>query len=262
MRPVIPPKKITSGGQTNTIAVWSKKLGVSPQVINGRIRKGWSIEKALSEPLKKLLTTQEKKTHRYESVKKYYATDKGKASRTKTYRKYQESAHGEAKKAEYRKSEKRRDVQHKFNTSEKGRKLALVYARTDKGKMTRKKFVTSTHGRAYRLWNSARLRSIKNGILFTLTRERVQKAIEKGLCEVTGIPFSESGGARGPYTSSLDRIVPSLGYTDENTQVVVWIYNAAKGDWGHSDVMRLVRVLSEGISEENNNVYVSEGSLS
>ncbi len=42
---------------------------------------------------------------------------------------------------------------------------------------------------------------------------------------------------------SIDRIVPSEGYTDENTQVVVWAYNAAKGIGTSNDVMILARAL-------------------
>ena len=54
---------------------------------------------------------------------------------------------------------------------------------------------------------------------------------------MTGIEFDLSFGkahAR-PFGPSLDQIKPGAGYTEENTQVVVWIYNAAKTNGEHED---------------------------
>jgi hypothetical protein len=34
------------------------------------------------------------------------------------------------------------------------------------------------------------------------------------------------------------------GYTANNVQIVVWLYNRAKGDGTHEDVMQLVEALS------------------
>lgn len=42
----------------------------------------------------------------------------------------------------------------------------------------------------------------------------------------------------------MDRKVPQKGYTPENVQMVVWIYNAAKWTGTHEDVMVLVRALA------------------
>ena len=64
-----------------------------------------------------------------------------------------------------------------------------------------------------------------------------------GICEVTGIPFTYGLNARNPWSPSLDRIDPSVGYTLENTRVVVWIYNAAKNVFSDSDVMLMAHAL-------------------
>lgn len=42
---------ITFRGQTKTIAEWSREIGVDRHVLGSRIRNGWSIERALTEPV-------------------------------------------------------------------------------------------------------------------------------------------------------------------------------------------------------------------
>lgn len=85
----------------------------------------------------------------------------------------------------------------------------------------------------------------------SLSTEDIKKRIGHGYCEVTGIKFDLSGGhttddgkttARS-FTPSLDRKDPTKGYTQDNVQVVVWIYNRAKGVQGHADVMTMVKAL-------------------
>lgn len=80
---------------------------------------------------------------------------------------------------------------------------------------------------------------------FSLTLDLIRDKIETGFCEVTGLPFDLSG--RGspplPLAPSLDKIDPSGEYTPENTQVVVWIYNRAKGPGNHEDVLNMATAL-------------------
>ena len=54
-------------------------------------------------------------------------------------------------------------------------------------------------------------------------------------CEVTGIEFTLD--TRGPFQRSLDQRIPGMGYTKENTDVVVLIYNYAKNDFEPDDVL-------------------------
>lgn len=42
---------ITHGGETKTLTQWARSLGMRPGTLKERIRKGWSIEKAITEPL-------------------------------------------------------------------------------------------------------------------------------------------------------------------------------------------------------------------
>ena len=55
----------------------------------------------------------------------------------------------------------------------------------------------------------------------------------RGVCEQTGVPFDyrrthKKSHAMRLFSPSLDRIDPSLGYTQDNCQVVVIAYNLAK----------------------------------
>lgn len=97
------------------------------------------------------------------------------------------------------------------------------------------------------LYLSAKARAEKRGLEFTLTREWVQQKVDAGFCEVSGIPFSISDGHayRRPhdFSPSIDKIDPKKGYTPENCQMVVWIYNRAKGDTSHENLMSLAKAL-------------------
>ncbi len=99
-----------------------------------------------------------------------------------------------------------------------------------------------TVGRPVMLWSGARRRANKDGIPFTLSLDRVKAAIERGRCEVTGLDF-ELGAGRSPWAPSLDRESPLLGYTNENTRIVVWLFNAAKNKFTDEDVLRLSAAL-------------------
>jgi hypothetical protein len=54
-------------------------------------------------------------------------------------------------------------------------------------------------------------------------------------CVLTGIPFfahEAKGLSRNPYAPSLDRIDCRLGYTKENTRIVLYAVNVMLLDWG------------------------------
>ncbi len=99
--------------------------------------------------------------------------------------------------------------------------------------------------RAIRLCHATRLRAWRFGVEFDLTPDWIAARLEAGRCEVTGLAFEMRGGlARNSLTPSIDRKIARLGYTQANCQMVVWIYNCAKGVGTHDDVMTLVRALS------------------
>lgn len=102
---------------------------------------------------------------------------------------------------------------------------------------------TTASGKARSLCGSARTFATRNHLDFDLTQEWVQEKIDRGVCEVSGMPFDMK--RKGPFVPSLDRKVPGGPYTQENVQVVVWLYNAAKQNFTHEDVMVLAEALCQ-----------------
>lgn len=51
-----------------------------------------------------------------------------------------------------------------------------------------------------------------------------------GFCELTGLPFEDGigKGKHGPYSASVDRIVPELGYVQNNCRIVLLAVNQMK----------------------------------
>lgn len=94
--------------------------------------------------------------------------------------------------------------------------------------------------RVVRMLNSARIRAENSCREFSLDAPWLSERIERGFCEVTGIKFSEDSKA---FCPSIDRKDNSIGYTKENCQVVVWIYNRAKNEDTHEEVLALARAL-------------------
>lgn len=101
--------------------------------------------------------------------------------------------------------------------------------------------------RLHELLRRAKARAERKGREFDLDTDWLDGKIDIGHCEQTGIAFDMSqGNGRSPWTPSFDRIDNSKGYTKDNTQIVVWAYNAAKGEGTDSDVLRLCKALIWG----------------
>ena len=76
-------------------------------------------------------------------------------------------------------------------------------------------------------------------IPFSLDDDWIQEKETLTHCEVTGIPFSNHPG---PFARSLDQIVAGQGYTPNNVNLVVRIYNFAKNDFSSEDVEEFCRM--------------------
>ena len=102
--------------------------------------------------------------------------------------------------------------------------------------------------RARGLVRGTKQRAKQKGIDHNLTEDWLLERLERGVCEVTGIPFTftsgEIKGGHRSFTPSLDRTDTTKGYTKDNVKVVVWVYNGAKGVGTHEDVMKLARALT------------------
>ena len=121
---------------------------------------------------------------------------------------------------------------------------AAKKANPEKFRERERRYWNSPKGRAGYLLINAKYRC-KN---VTITKQWIQERLDRGVCEVTGLPFiydSSGQNLKNPWSPSLDRKVSGLGYTLENTQLVVWIYNVAKGSWKHEDVEILANAIME-----------------
>lgn len=77
------------------------------------------------------------------------------------------------------------------------------------------------------LWRSARERSIKHGLSFTI---KVEDIVIPATCPILKIPLFVQGGKVGPNSPSLDRIIPDSGYIPENIQVISYLANTMKSN--------------------------------
>jgi hypothetical protein len=92
--------------------------------------------------------------------------------------------------------------------------------------------------RARELVKTIKGRAKNRGVHFDLDAHilDIQDRIDEGVCELSGMPFVLQKG-RSPYSPSIDRIIPELGYTYANIRVICVALNCAIGDWG-LDVLR------------------------
>ena len=90
----------------------------------------------------------------------------------------------------------------------------------------------------------AKQRSKQKGLEFDLDPEDIQRRVDAGSCEVTGIPF-EMDPTKGPHWNgpSLDRIDSGRGYTMDNVRVVLWSLNVMAHTWG----LPLIHIISDAI---------------
>lgn len=100
-------------------------------------------------------------------------------------------------------------------------------------------------GAASRLYETSRRRALARGMPFELTSGWILRQIEAQdqRCAVTGIPFEVNAPAFHPWKPSLDRIDPNGGYTTDNAQVVVLMYNLCKHLGSLEDVQRFARAI-------------------
>lgn len=114
----------------------------------------------------------------------------------------------------------------------KARTRAYRAANREEIKKRTHRFRLKPFGRAAYLLESSKRRAQKRELPFDLTREWVQKAIENG-CSLSGFNFVLTAGeGHHPYAPSIDRLIASAGYTQNNCRVILWCLNTALGEWG------------------------------
>jgi hypothetical protein len=103
---------------------------------------------------------------------------------------------------------------------------------------TKREMLSKSKFRAFianQLYNNAKARAKSKNLDCTITIEWIVKKLKKikDKCQATNIKFSKE--PHSPYSPSLDRIEPTLGYTKANTQIVIINYNKMKSN--HSGII-------------------------
>lgn len=139
-----------------------------------------------------------------------------------------------------REAQARYRAKHPERVREAQRRCRLNNPESEKEKAQRA--FQNPRGRANKLMCNIRKRSKEKGQKYDITLDWLEERLALGVCQVTGFPF-DFETPRSPYSPSIDKIDPEKGYTQDNGQVVIWMYNTAKGSWSHEDVMKMVRRL-------------------
>ena len=124
------------------------------------------------------------------------------------------------------------------------------YSKSDKQEVMRKyrqyRETRWISHRANYLITAAKQRAKTKNLIFDLDpyKAEIQEIINKGVCQVTGIPFDMS--ARQRWNSpSLDRINPIEGYVRQNVRVVLFSLNVMMHDWGLDCVREVMTALNK-----------------
>jgi hypothetical protein len=100
-------------------------------------------------------------------------------------------------------------------------------------------------GRSRRLlWRAHRV-SKENGWHCDLDLAWILERMENGFCEITGVKFVLDGGPKHPNAPSLDRTDSTKPYIKENVKLTTWIYNQAKNEYSHLELVGLARVMMQ-----------------
>lgn len=105
---------------------------------------------------------------------------------------------------------------------------------------------------AHYLFYKARARAKQKSLEFDLTIEWVQERLDLGRCEASRLPFDYDLGTfakANPWSPTIDRRDPAVGYTLANCRLVVWAYNAAKNSWSDEVVLELAEAPTAEVVE-------------
>lgn len=122
-------------------------------------------------------------------------------------------------------------------------------------KISYARYYQSVEGRARSLYSAANSSHVSDKFKCTVTFEHILNELKRGYCAVTGIIFDLSDNhkkynrKRNAYAPSLDRINSNDGYTNENTRLVIWQYNAMKGELTDFETIQLCKIISQRYSQ-------------
>ena len=124
----------------------------------------------------------------------------------------------------------------------------------DQTKDTMRQWRLNHRGKA--LTNVARHRAKARDLPYDLDPIEIQKRVDTGICELTGIPFSLME-PRAWNAPSLDRVDSSKGYTKENTRVVLYSVNVMMNTWGENKILQIASAISQQRSDASGRLQAS-----
>ena len=102
---------------------------------------------------------------------------------------------------------------------------------------------------ASRMYDSTKRRAAERKVSFGLSRAWFKERLEAGRCELSKQPFYIGPHHRHPFQPSPDRIDSSLGYEPDNTRVILWMLNAAKGSSDEAMFIQCLKQVAAAILE-------------
>ena len=87
----------------------------------------------------------------------------------------------------------------------------------------------------------AKDRAKRHSLPFSITLSDIRSCFpEDGCCPITRQPFKQGDGKVGPYSMSLDRTIPELGYVPGNIAVISHLANTIKQNCTDPEVFRRI----------------------
>jgi hypothetical protein len=147
---------------------------------------------------------------------------------------------------------KYRRSSHRYSIHTKKKyNLPMWKNEVDQLRMYQRSYGRGVHGKSRTLVASAKSAALRHNLDFNITYDWVRERVEVGSCEMTNIEFDLQGiegGLRHKYAPSLDRKDRNRGYTQDNVQVVVWMYNQCKSHYSDQDVEAFLMAASSNLS--------------
>jgi hypothetical protein len=146
-----------------------------------------------------------------------------------------------------------RQARGKFGRASVCRKCSTARSRENRWGSYRtgnyQRTISSIDGISLIFHSSVSHRARNRGLAYELSRDWYRARLEKGICEVTGLPFAipehANGGRRtNPYSPSVDRISPHDGYTLSNSRMVILALNMLKADASDKQVRKICHALT------------------
>ena len=127
-----------------------------------------------------------------------------------------------------------------FNLSE------LILGTKEYHRLWKQEYRKTTLGKAGQLLGSAKTRASKKNLEVTITKEWILEKLNQGVCELSGVLFDMSPSGRknrNPKSPSIDRINSSLGYTPENSRIILLSLNDALNQYGLEHFLEMAKAV-------------------